>query len=291
MDKPIIETDFEKAKLWSNCLSLGDDILLADNLSQIPFPTDIRRLNFIFICLCTRGSVNFTLDMHPYMLSAGDLMIVSERHFLDDYYPATDFDGLCIIISIPFYQDFIQNISDLSALFLFAHRHPVLQLSECDQHKFSEYFRLIQSKMAETGHHHQRNLVRTLMQAFFYDLSDVVYHFQLSKDERVKRADTIFVKFIRLVEANCRRERRVGWYAQQMSITPKYLSETVKSVSRRTPNEWIDNYVMLELRVILKNTTKSIKTISEEMNFPNQSFFGKYFKSHVGKSPSEYRKS
>ena len=71
----------------------------------------------------------------------------------------------------------------------------------------------------------------------------------------------------------------------------KYLSESVKSVSRRTPNQWIDNYVVIELRVMLKNSTKSIKQITEEMNFPNQSFLGKYFKEHVGMSPSEFRRS
>jgi len=82
----------------------------------------------------------------------------------------------------------------------------------------------------------------------------------------------------------------VGWYAQQLCISPKYLSEMVKNVSLRTPNEWIDNYVTMELRVILKNSSKSIKQIALEMNFPNQSFLGKYFKEHVGMSPSKYRK-
>jgi len=82
----------------------------------------------------------------------------------------------------------------------------------------------------------------------------------------------------------------VSWYAQQLDITPKYLSEMVKQVSKRTPNEWIDNYVTREIRVLLKNTTKSIKDIAVEMNFPNQSFLGKYFKEHAGVSPSAYRK-
>ena len=64
----------------------------------------------------------------------------------------------------------------------------------------------------------------------------------------------------------------------------------MKQVSRRTPNDWIDNYVVTELRVQLKNTTKSIKEIARDMNFPNQSFLGKYFKEHVGMSPMNYRR-
>ena len=104
-------------------------------------------------------------------------------------------------------------------------------------------------------------------------------------------AEDIFTKFIKLVDEHCRHERRVGWYALQLGITPKYLSEAVRTVSKRTPNQWIDNYVTMELRVLLKNTTKNIKEIAEEMNFPNQSFMGKYFKDHVGISPTKYRKS
>ena len=76
-----------------------------------------------------------------------------------------------------------------------------------------------------------------------------------------------------------------------MNITAKYLSESVKAISRRTPNAWIDYYVTLEMRVMLKNTAKSIKEIANELHFSNQSFMGKYFKEHVGMSPSQYRKT
>lgn len=93
------------------------------------------------------------------------------------------------------------------------------------------------------------------------------------------------------MEKKFRQERRVGWYSEQLGLSPKYLSETVKSVSGRTPNEWIDYYVMLELRVRLRNTEATIKEITQDMNFSSQSFLGKYFKEHAGMSPLEYRKS
>ena len=127
--------------------------------------------------------------------------------------------------------------------------------------------------------------------AMFYELGNVIYRMQQTSYKRQTRADAIFTSFIMLVEDNYKRERRVGWYAEKLCITPKYLSETVKQVSKRTPNEWIDSYVTLEIRVLLKNSTKSIKEVAMEMNFPNQSFLGKYFKEHVGMSPSAYRRS
>lgn len=109
-------------------------------------------------------------------------------------------------------------------------------------------------------------------------------------EERQNRPDAIFTNFIKLVELHYREERRVGWYATQLCITPKYLSETVKAASKRTPSDWIESYVTLEISNLLKNTTMNIKQITQAMHFPNQSFLGKFFKEHVGKSPSQYRK-
>ena len=121
------------------------------------------------------------------------------------------------------------------------------------------------------------------------DLSNIIFRMQTTVDRRQTRGEAIFTQFLQLVELNFRHERRVSWYAKQLCISPKYLSEIIKQVSRRTPNDWIDNFVTLEIRVLLRNSTKSIKEIAQELNFPNQSFFGKFFKEHVGLSPSQYR--
>lgn len=121
-------------------------------------------------------------------------------------------------------------------------------------------------------------------------MSDIIYRFQQVGEAGQTRAEAIFRDFIQTVEKNYRTERRVSWYAQQLCITSKYLSETVRTVSRRTPSDWIDSYVTRELRVMLRNSTMSIKQIADELNFANQSFMGKYFKEHVGMSPSQFRK-
>ena len=149
----------------------------------------------------------------------------------------------------------------------------------------------IRQKVVDTSHRFRRELVMTMLKALIIDMSNVIYRFQQVGDENQTRAEVIFRTFIQAVEKNYRTERRVGWYAKHLCITSKYLSETVRTVSRRTPSEWIDSYVTRELRVMLKNSTMSIKQIADEMNFANQSFMGKYFKEHVGMSPSQFRKS
>jgi AraC-like DNA-binding protein len=168
--------------------------------------------------------------------------------------------------------------------------NPVVQLTPREIQVYSNYFYTIREKMSDTAHHYRAELVKALLLAMFYDMSNVIWRVEQQEKKSPTRHDVLFARFIRLLEQNFRQERRVSWYAQQLCVTPKYLSEVVKLISKRTPNEWIDNYVVLEIRVLLKNSTKSIKEITRDLHFPNQSFFSKYFREHVGISPSEYRR-
>ena len=289
MNLQIKETDINKAKSWSESVYLGDDLLLTEHINKAPMPTEPRKMNFILIGLCTKGRIAYQVDTQEQIINPGDILIVSERHIVDHYQPSPDMEGLCMILSVNFFHEIIQNVRDVNSLFLFARNHPVISLTQKEQDTFKEYFQVIKQKIGDKENYFHKDLIRTLLLAMFYDVGNIIYRVK-ENDKPQSRAETIFTNFIKMVEANYRHERRVGWYAQQLCITPKYLSETVKAASKRTPNEWIDNYVTMELRVILKNSSKSIKEIAEEMNFPNQSFLGKYFKEHVGLSPSKYRK-
>ena len=218
-------------------------------------------------------------------------MFISERHIVDNYHASSDFECLFIMLSTEFYHSFVMNVKNVSSLLLFSMNNPVVPLTLNEIQVYTNYYQTIRVKMANIHHHFRTDLVKALLLAMFYDMSNVIWRVEKTDNKTRKRADALFAQFIRLLEENFRTERRVSWYAEQLGITAKYLSEMVKQVSKRTPNDWIDSYVMLEMRVMLKNTTKSIKEIAKSVNFPNQSFFGKYFKEHMGMSPSEYRKS
>ena len=220
-------------------------------------------------------------------------MFISEGHILDAYEPSSNYECLYIMVSTEFYHSFVMNVKNVSSLLLFSMNNPVVPLTPHEVQVYTNYYQTIRTKIADTRHHFRTNLVKALLLAMFYDMSNVIWRVERNdiKNRTRKRADALFTQFIGLVEDNFRMERRVSWYAEQLGITPKYLSEMVKQVSKRTPNEWIDSYVLLEIRVLLKNTTKSMGEIADAVNFPNQSFFGKFFKERIGMSPSAYRKS
>lgn len=287
----IKSSELQNTKSWGNAKYIEDDIIIVDDISTALIPKDPRRMNFLILALCTEGEATYTLDTQEMKIQKNDVLLILDRHVVSNFTASKDLKALCIIISVKFFFESIRNVGDVSSLLLLSRNFPVIKLAQEETETFQSYFYLLKTKAADKQNKYRRKLVSTLILAMFYDLSNVVQRMLNTDSMRQTRAEIIFTKFIKLLEGNFKQERRVGWYAEQLNITPKYLSETIKNVSRRTPNEWIDNYVTIEMRIQLRNSTKSIKEIAEEMNFANQSFLGKYFKEHVGISPSEYRKN
>lgn len=287
----ITDTSLEEASRWGNAEYMAEGLILTDRISDAPIPSTPTRLNFILMALCRRGKAQYSIDTREQMVLPGDLLFVSERHIVSGYMASPDFECLCIMVTTEFYHGFVQNVKNVSSLLLFSMNNPVVSLTPGEIQVYSNYYHTIREKMGDQNHHYRTELVKALLLAMFYDLSNVIWRIEQNGLKPQSRADDLFTQFIRLLEQHFRTERRVGWYADQLCITPKYLSEIVKQVSKRTPNEWIDSYVVLELRVQLKHSTKTIKEITKELHFPNQSFLGKYFKENVGVSPSEYRKA
>lgn len=270
---------------------IDEDFLVYEHFSEVPRPWKSCRMQCLFFALCTQGEASYTVDGKDSQVKRGDVIIVGEGQVVENFLSTDDCDGIAIMISYDFFNDIVAGIRDLNTLFLFSRLHPVFSLTEREVKVLSGYVNTIITKILEPEHHFRRELVSTLMKALIYDMSNVIYRYQMVEKKSFSRGEVVFFNYIRLVRDHFKQERRVSWYANQLCITPKYLSETIKTISKRTPNEWIDYYVVLELRLLLKNSDKSIKEIAEYLNFPNQSFLGKFFKDHVGVSPSAFRKN
>ena len=269
---------------------IGDDLALFSRFEDVPLASDPRKMNCFFVAFCLEGSAIYTVDTKEQLVRKNDVIVVNDGQVISGYKLSPDCRGVAILASNDFFAEIIKEVHEISQLFLFAYSNPVFNLTDGKAKVFMEYFDVIKSKVDDNNHHFRTELTMSLLKAMIYDIGNEIYQKQVNSPKRT-RAEAIFNDFITLVKDNFQHERRVSWYGEQLGITPKYLSETVKHISRRTPNDWIDYYVMLEIRVLLKNTTMSIKEIAEHMHFPNQSFLGKYFKEHVGISPSKYRRS
>ena len=114
-------------------------------------------------------------------------------------------------------------------------------------------------------------------------------YFKIDKSAFIGRKEELFIKFIHLIHKHSPKEREVSFYAEQLYITPRYLSSIVQSIAGCTAKSIIDKHSIQAIKVMLKSDNKSIQNISYDLKFPDQSFFARYFKKHTGMSPVEYR--
>ena len=270
---------------------IDNDLILFEDIAKVPLPSSSSRMKSLFLALCTSGKARYTVDTKQHEVSEGDVIIISEGQVVGDYLLSPDCKVSPLSCPMTSFTTTVSGIHELSALFLFARTHPVFHLDAQQSKDLQNDIAHIKQKIIDVNHRFRRELVMTMLKALIYDMSNIIYRFQQLETEGQTRAEVIFREFIQAVEKNFHTERRVSWYAKQLCITSKYLSETIRSISKRTPSDWIDSYVTRELCVMLKNSTLSIKQIADEMHFANQSFMGKYFKEHVGMSPTQFRRS
>ena len=116
------------------------------------------------------------------------------------------------------------------------------------------------------------------------------YFHQTTESKKLSNEEILMQNFLKTVQQYYKKERKVIFYADKLHLSAGYLSTVIKNVSGKTAAEWIDDYVILEAKSLLKSTNLTIQQISDGLNFPSQSFFGKYFKRQTGISPKEYKK-
>ncbi|MCD8268646.1 MAG: helix-turn-helix domain-containing protein [Parabacteroides sp.] len=107
----------------------------------------------------------------------------------------------------------------------------------------------------------------------------------------ISRQDSIFHRFLALLNEYGIRERSISFYAGHLCVTPNYLGFVIKQVSGLTVIQWINRHIIQQAKVQLKYSDLSVWQISEDLSFPNPSFFSKFFKKETGISPGEYRKT
>lgn len=276
--------------LCPDSLHIDNSLLIAD-LNEIPLPKNNRHTKCTFVGLCLEGEGSYSVGTVSHKVRANDVVIVGHGQVLGDITTSKNFRGKAIFISQEYLNYMVRDIREVSDLFVFSREHPVFTLTALETSMFTDYYQMLKQKIETEDHIFRRQIAGTLMATMVYDLCNATKRVMVRPTHWTMKAQDVFATFIRLVEINFRHERRVGWYSDQMNITPKTLLETVKKVSSRTPNEWLDLYTAQEIRIMLRNTTKTIKEIADELNFGTQSSLGKFFKEHVGISPTAYRQT
>ena len=176
-------------------------------------------------------------------------------------------------------------------------QHPKVHLTDEDARLLDSYFQLLCHRMKNPSPTLHPEIVRSLVGTMMLEMLSLMRRDEKPEDEMNIEglSSTSFHKrvlvnrFIRMVEQSDGRIRKVDAYASQLQITPKYLSTILKETMNRRPSDLIQLFTMKAIEHRLRFTDMTMQEIANDLNFPNASFFGKYFKEHSGMTPLDFR--
>lgn len=245
-----------------------------------PFKIDV-----CIAMVCAKGSVSGRVNLKEYVAETPSLSIVFPGQILEFNYFTEDFEGYFMIMGKRF-TDELLPAQERFPLSVYFKDNPYIPLNDETLGALLTYYNLIQKTICMKDNPHRLKAVSYLTKAFFYGGG---YRFPVLENKRKTKHEILVEHFMDLLQAHFKEEREVGFYAGKLCLTPKYLSRVIKENSGKSVNEWIDEHVILEAKALLKSTNMTIQQICDDLNFPDQSFFGKYFKRLMGESPKAYR--
>ena len=276
-------------------LSMEDAVILSDNIKT---PLDLngeskltdaspKRIGFATILVCIQGCLTIRLNLKDYEIRGNDVLILAPGTIGEDLHVTDDCRVCMVAFSEKAYNQPAQDkVSQVLRDFLL--KDPMLLHLPQDYIEMTlAYYRQMRRLMADATFKYMEEVLRahlTILSALF------IQCLEKQPRNRQTRPEIIFNRFLQEIREHYYESRAVAFYADRLCISSKYLSHIVKSVSGRQPTDWIHDYVLLNAKAMLKSGKYSIQQVGDKLNFPNPSFFGKFFKKHVGCTPGDYQK-
>lgn len=265
---------------------IKDEFYLTNHLSDMYFRDYPHKNDATISCICTQGEMKGQMNLLPVHVKAPGILVALPDQILQFESPSEDFQGIFIVMTKQFTEKI--NLAENMSTFLSIRNIPFVSLNEPALEGFLDYCRMVRRILRNMDDDfNKKAVVNHLTIAFFYGMG--YYMHKLSEKDRKTRAETIMEDFLKLVQKEYKYQRSLEFYAGKLCMTTKHLSASVKNISGKSARQWVDDYVILEAKRLLKSTDWPVQQISDELNFPTQSFFGKYFKREVGVSPKQYR--
>lgn len=268
------------------------ECIAANSASEMEIFRFPSRLNALIIGVGTEGETSLTSNLQEFRLKKDSLFIFSPKHILQEQ-SNNRFKAHLIVIAPDFLKRINIDTKRMMPLFLQFGSLPCMELTHAESQSLRSFISMVEQELKGSETDFSSEIIGGLIAATIYKVGDILTHY-LTEHPEVdspihNRAEEYFRQFTELLGEHYKHERSVGFYARQLCITPKYLTTLIKRISGKSVSEWIDNYVILEAKTLLKYSNMSVQEIAYYLNFPNQSFFGSYFKRNAGMSPSQYK--
>lgn len=239
----------------------------------------------IFICMS--GEAEAMINSKTYLIKKGDLCVLFPYFIIRKMWKSEDFDGYVLGVDMK-HIDSIQIPSTIS-YFLYIKENPCISLSPEEQESLLELCELIRHRHLRSGHIFEKDIADKLLMAICYEIAAIYTNRQPIAQQAYSRNDAIFRQFLFSLGRNYKQHREVSFYAQEQFMSSRYFSSVIKKQSDLAPMQWIQETIIREAKLLLDNRKFSVQQVADELNFPNASFFGQFFKKYTGMTPKKYR--
>ena len=292
MELPLIDFDSLKSRLYMY-ESYQADILVADLNSQDVFLNDPVRVNALQVLLVLEGSIDLSIDYVLFQASTNTVVTIMPTHITKVMKYSPNFKGRLMAVSRAFLeQSMMPNHSSSMIQYMKIRKNPTILLQESEIKTLDESMLRLRQTILQTSHHLQRLLIQKTLMGFFIEMGNIFSERkEYNTPPSLTRKEELFESFLRILYMYCKEQHVVSFYAEQLYITPQYLSLILKELTGRSANKWIDEALMQEAKILLKAPQATVQQVADALHFSDQSTFGKFFKKHAGMSPMEYRKN
>ncbi|MDL2208014.1 AraC family transcriptional regulator [Parabacteroides sp. OttesenSCG-928-O15] len=279
---------------YKNKLGIGDlgsGGISLDDMQHVDL-TSPMRLNALLLILITEGHANVSLDNVSYELSAHSFLFIMPSHITQITYTSPDLRGKLLLADLAFLEECKpETINPSLVNYMRLRKNPHIRLEETEVEFLDNHIELLKRKLSEEKHYFQQEIIHISFMALLLEMVNIVLKRKdYIVEKRMTRKEEIVNKFLQQLLRHYQEEHAIGFYADLLCITPQYLSSVLKDLTDKTASEWIDEAILSEARVLLKSPKMTVQEVSIQLNFADQSTFGKFFKKHVGMSPSQYKK-
>ena len=252
-------------------------------------PHHLFKLEDACIFFCHSGEARIEIDLLEYDITPNTQIIFLPNSIINYSYASPDLSISYITFSNAFFQEATVRLDP--SFFHFLKENPVVTLPVERTRTINGLIIALEDLYKDKENCFRLQILRNYIQSFLLDIYDKTHRiFEQNRPEGISRQEELFKRFIQLIHKHCLNQREVSFYAQKMFITPRYLSAITQAVAGETAKNIIDKHVILEIKVLLESTDLSIQEIANRLQFPDQSFFGRYFKKHTSISPQYYRR-
>lgn len=264
---------------------------------HIPFsPSVPLKVYGSILIILVGGRLSLQINSESYVAEGPTAVSIHNGAtvYVSDIDHEEHFDCYMLFFAPSFLQEINISFSAISSEAVLGQGGPLMPLQEREVPQVLRYLSLIHNVMSDTYNELlNRHIISSLSSAFFYQMVLLLYkRVELHGNDSVGPRRINYVHdFLRLVHVYYVRERSVSFYASKLFISPKYLSLLVKEATGRSAARWIDHFVIMEAKNLLRYSGKNVQQVAYALNFSNQSSFGKYFKHLTGMSPTDYQKS